>query len=265
MTHNSRISSSFCRICRYVGLCGTLAGHGALLLPVWFLMHQADSALPPPVEASMIALHVVPSPAPPTPHTAPPVMAPEYPEPPIEPEKPEPIPEPEQKPEPIPPLVPESSPEPLPALEKAEIPPPPKEKPKERPKRKAPPPQVRPPVRTSPVASQTPDATITAAAAAAEAQAKQTLLSYLMAQFEKYKRYPASARKLGLEGIVHVSVSINAGGNIASIQLKGDEIHPILHKAATETIEKIRRNWQPPPTPHAVSVVIPLRYKLVDK
>lgn len=253
MTSSNRISSSLCRVCRVVGICGTLAGHAALLIFLWLMIHQADSRdLPLPVESSLIALHVVSAPAPsaPVPETPSTSEAPESPTTPPEPEIVMPIPEPE------------AEPEIKPALEKAETLPLPKEKPKERPARKAPPSQAQP-VRSTPAASPSSEAIVPNASA--QAQARQTLLSYLLAQFEKYKHYPATARKLGLEGVVHVAVSVDSRGNLISIQLKDDDTHPVLRKATADTIEKIRNNWRPQVYPHAVSIVVPLRYSLVHR
>ncbi len=121
------------------------------------------------------------------------------------------------------------------------------------------------PVRSAPTSSPSSEAIVANASTEARTQARQTLLSYLLAQFEKYKHYPATARKLGLEGVVHVAVSVDSRGNFTSIQLKDDNSHPVLRKATTDTIEKIRNNWRPQASPHAMSIVVPLRYSLVHK
>ena len=41
------------------------------------------------------------------------------------------------------------------------------------------------------------------------AQARQTLLSYLVGQIERYKYYPPAARHLNLEGVVNITVTVN--------------------------------------------------------
>ena len=239
---NSTSQPDLFRRCRAVGLCGTLAGHGAVLLLLWLAMQSASSMeLPSPVESTVIALHVVTAQAAPQ---APLESA--SPPPPAEPE-----PEPEKK-----------------ALQAKESTPPPP-KPKQQPKPRKPTPQKREPklhaVAPSPSATETKLAAqaVAAAQAAAVAQAKQTLLSYLMAQIERHKRYPHAARKLGLEGVVHIAVLIDAGGNLASIRIEKTDAHQVLQKAATETMRKVQEGWKPQATPQAVSVVIPLRYSLV--
>ena len=63
--------------------------------------------------------------------------------------------------------------------------------------------------------------------------------------------------------MVHIAVSIDAGGNLASIRIDKADAHQMLQKAATETMEKVRENWKAQATPQPVSVVIPLRYSLV--
>ena len=233
---NNTSQPDFFRRCRAVGLCGTLAGHGVVVLLLWLTVQSASSMeLPPPVESSVIALHVVAA------QTAPQALPePASPPPPAEPE-----PEPEKK-----------------ALQAKEpIPPPPK--PKQQPKPRKPAPKKMEP--NPQAAAPSPSATEIkpAAQAVAAAQAKQTLLSYLMAQIERHKRYPNAARKLRLEGVVHIAVAIDAGGNLASIRIDKADAHQMLQKAATETMEKVRENWKAQATPQPVSVVIPLRYSLV--
>ena len=85
-----------------------------------------------------------------------------------------------------------------------------------------------------------------------------------MAQMNRYKRYPSSARKLGLEGVVPVHVTIDGQGRITSISLAGGDVHPALQKAAAETMAKVRGNWKPPAVTHGISATVPMRFSLRD-
>ena len=95
-------------------------------------------------------------------------------------------------------------------------------------------------------------------------EAKQSLVSILVAQMNRYKRYPSSARKLGLEGVVPVHVTIDGQGRITSISLAGGDVHPALQKAAAETMAKVRGNWKPPAVTQGISVTVPMRFSLRD-
>jgi len=98
----------------------------------------------------------------------------------------------------------------------------------------------------------------------ASREAKQTVVSILVAQIDKYKRYPSSARKLGLEGVVSIRVTIDAQGRITNITFSGGGAHPSLQKAAAETMAKVRGNWKPPSVSQGISVTVPLRFSLRD-
>lgn len=94
------------------------------------------------------------------------------------------------------------------------------------------------------------------------AQVRQTLLSYLVYQVEKYKHYPPAARRLSLEGKVDITVRVDTSGGITSINISQNGIHPILYKATQKTMRKVRQTWKKQPSPQAMTLVVPLRFSL---
>ena len=223
--------TALARTSRGLGLTGTVAAHGIILLVCLLLGDQATpTPLPPPVEAVRISLtEPVAAPAP--------QLA----------EQPEPQPEPE----PAPPVVEEKTPvveqvKPLP-----EKPKPPRQKSASKPQAK-------------PVAAQTPQTAVPPPPAqdAAVKEARQTLLSALIARIEKEKRYPTAARRLGLEGQITAVVRVDAQGRIVSVGVQGAGAHAILEKATEEALNRVRSNWNPVPVPEAMTLRIPIRYTL---
>lgn len=232
--------------CKRVGALCTICAHCALIGIFWAVATYANPPMvSPPVESSVIAMHVV---AAQSLQSAP---APEA----------TPIGKPVDE-KAIPSQVTPKEAQERPALQAT------KKAPKKQPTKRdiSPTAKTEAPIKTPHVAAQASTTSHnTGAANASEVQAKQTLMSYLVAQIEKYKKYPNAARKLGLEGVVHIAVTIGSGGNLLSIQTRGDALHPILQKAAAETVAKVRENWKQQGHMAPLSVVIPLRYSLVER
>ncbi len=227
------------RISRRLGFLGALLVHGGIAAFLLVGVSQAlPTPLPPPVEAVVITLSD-PSPGP---QSAPAPAAPEEP------------PSPPREETPPPP------PEPTPAVEKVV------EKPVERPRKQTPPkprraePAAPSAARTSP--SSTSAGTGTPHASAATAEARQTLLSALIARIEREKRYPPAARRLGLEGVVQVEVRVDVQGRIISVRTREGQAHTVLEKATRETLQRVQEDWKPMPMPEATTLNIPIRYSL---
>lgn len=91
--------------------------------------------------------------------------------------------------------------------------------------------------------------------------AAQSAASVLLARLEKEKRYPNSARRLGLEGSLILRVELDNSGNIRSYRVEGDA-HHILQSAAAQAMERVRQKWKPIPVQKNMSLRVPLRFVL---
>jgi protein TonB len=92
-------------------------------------------------------------------------------------------------------------------------------------------------------------------------EAKQAILTALVASLEQEKRYPAAARRLGIEGLVMVQVQIDGTGRIVGAGVKGSA-DPLLEKAAADALQRVQKKWRPLPLPEPVTVNVPIRYNL---
>lgn len=101
--------------------------------------------------------------------------------------------------------------------------------------------------------------------AAKRAQEQTTIESYLLAQVEKYKRYPQAARRIGLEGIVHMKFTIDGQGALFRVELAAHSAHQILARSARQTMDRIQKNWTPVSVSREISIIVPLRYTLNDR
>jgi protein TonB len=92
-------------------------------------------------------------------------------------------------------------------------------------------------------------------------EAKQAILTALVASLEQEKRYPAAARRLGVEGLVMAQVQIDGAGRIVGAGVKGSA-DPLLEKAAADALQRVQKKWRPIPLPEPVTVNVPIRYNL---
>lgn len=215
------------------GLTGTFLAHGLILLVLLFVVDEAEpTPLPPPVEALRISLTE-------------PVAAPE----------PEPVAQVEPEVPPLPQVLPPPVPEETLPVKKADARPKKKIPPKKEAPRKEQPERAVSPAPAPPKQAPAPDTAL-------RKEARQTLLSALLARIEKEKRYPTAARRLGLEGQVTVTVKVDAQGRIAGIQVQGADAHAVLEKATQEALNRVRSKWTPVPVPEAMTLRIPIKYSL---
>lgn len=147
-----------------------------------------------------------------------------------------------------------AAPEPLP--DKVSLKPKPKPKEASKPKPRQP---VQKPVAQAP---EKPPALPEPAGHEPDRKAMQNAISALLASLEKEKRYPNSARRLGLEGQVFINVDLDGRGAIRSYRLNDADTHPILQKSVMQAMERVRKKWQPVEISRAVTVQIPVRFEL---
>ncbi|GAB4272651.1 MAG: hypothetical protein Kow0029_11500 [Candidatus Rifleibacteriota bacterium] len=80
--------------------------------------------------------------------------------------------------------------------------------------------------------------------AASETNAINAYINDVYARIERAKKYPISARRKGITGIVGLAFSINSQGQILSPKIKKGA-HPLLRRAVEDLLK--RTKLQPPP------------------
>ena len=94
------------------------------------------------------------------------------------------------------------------------------------------------------------------------ARTREEIEQALLDSVEREKRYPAAARRLGVEGLVIAQVQIDSQGRIVGVNIKGNGADPMLEKATVEALQRIQKKWSPTPLMEAVTLIIPIRYSL---
>ncbi len=87
--------------------------------------------------------------------------------------------------------------------------------------------------------------------------ARRTYLGRLAAHIEQYKRYPRAARRRRLEGVVQVSFTLQRGGDITALAVEQEGAHPLLVRAAEQTIHSA---LPLPVVPPGVDCPMPVRF-----
>jgi len=86
---------------------------------------------------------------------------------------------------------------------------------------------------------------------------QRTYLQNLYTHLERNKHYPMLARKMRIEGEVHVSFQVLRDGTIENVQLVGPCSSEVLNQAALKTVKKASGRW---PLPSALSAkALPLQ------
>lgn len=97
------------------------------------------------------------------------------------------------------------------------------------------------------------------------AQEERLWLAALLARLRELRRYPASARRLGQEGVVSVQILVQADGSLNELILQRGSGYPTLDRAAQELVrqaaEQVRAEMRPE---RAARLVIPVAYRLRD-
>jgi protein TonB len=238
-----KVMTSLARTSKKFGFAGTAMLHCGILMTclVVVVPRAVPIPLPPPVETLRITLAEPVAASPPKPQAAP------APEPPVT----VPVVEKAMPPEVVPPVAkPPVTPNPAPRNPR-----PVQAKPS--------PPQEASPQTVSavpPLPQQPDQESLTRAQRAAEA--RQTLLSALVARLEREKRYPTAARRLGIEGQVMAMVQVDSQGRIISVSARSGEEQAILEKATLDALQRVQAKWSPVPVPEAMTLNIPIRYSL---
>lgn len=94
-------------------------------------------------------------------------------------------------------------------------------------------------------------------AAAPEPEDSRRILLQIADRIRKARRYPAAARRMGIEGIAVVSFRIRPGGGVLDLKVRQSSGHPLLDGAS---LDAVRRAAPLPYLRHAL--VIPIRYTL---
>jgi protein TonB len=234
--------TSLARTSKAFGFAVTAMLHCGMILAYFFVVPYAlPIALPPPVEALRITLAEpiavssppqtasIPDPPTPTPgveQSTPPKTVQQEQKVPVTPKKDFPSKPPEVQPKPVPPQE---------SLAQA--------------------------VSKAPVAIQQRDDGSLASVQKIE-EARQTLLSALIASLEREKRYPTAARRLGIEGRVIAEVRVDSKGPIISISVKSNTPQEMLERATLEALQRVRNKWSPVQVPESMTLNIPILYSL---
>jgi len=94
------------------------------------------------------------------------------------------------------------------------------------------------------------------------ARTREEIEQVLLDSVEREKRYPAAARRLGVEGLVIAHVQIDSQGRIVSVNIKGNGADPMLERATLDALQRIQKKWNPTPLTEAMTLNIPIRYSL---
>lgn len=220
----------------------------ALALAVPMMWPTSRSAVPPPPAALAVEiaeLAVAPAPIPAPVEEEPPAPAPK-PAPPVRPEpKPQPKPEPKRSDALAIETVPQEPARPDPPVAEAPVQPTPSQ--------------------TAPAEATVAAAPVRGAQGVAQPDAVQTWESLVMAEIERHKRYPASARWARQEDIVSVRVVVHADGSIGATRIVASQGFDALDN---EVLQTLRRAGRLPPPPGdalangVVTLTIPIQFVL---
>ncbi|MCG6121494.1 MAG: energy transducer TonB [Microvirga sp.] len=86
--------------------------------------------------------------------------------------------------------------------------------------------------------------------------------SQLAAHLERHRRYPASARESGVEGVVHLSFTIDASGRVLAHSVARSSGSAALDAAAVDMIRRASPLPPPPDATASVSVTAPVNFRL---
>lgn len=108
----------------------------------------------------------------------------------------------------------------------------------------APPPEVTirtetpPPVVAQITAAPAPPPPPPAASPAGTGEGRDSFLGRLLAQLNRFKQYPANARKAGIEGVVMLHFVMDANGKVISYEIARSSGRPILDSEALALIQR---------------------------
>lgn len=238
------------------GTAASLVVHGGLLgVLVWGTL-QAPPPPPPPSEQPLEMVFVAPPPPP-----APPVSQPVT-DPPPQPPPPEPVPPPE------PPVI--EPPPPVLTSTAAAAPPlakPPEKKKQPPPKKKDPPPPVPVASPAPPVVESSPVPVAPAPPAPPQARgpvsASPDYLALASAHLQKFREYPRSAQRRGIQGRGAVLIVLARDGQVRAVTVRQSTGSDLLDEAMLKTVQRANPL---PPNPQAdgpdLELLLPFDYGL---
>jgi periplasmic protein TonB len=88
--------------------------------------------------------------------------------------------------------------------------------------------------------------------------------SQLVAQLERYKRYPSEAQSRGEQGVAQIAFSVDRGGGVHHARIVRSSGSSLLDR---ETLTLVERAQPLPPPPPEISgaqieIVVPIRYNI---
>jgi protein TonB len=85
----------------------------------------------------------------------------------------------------------------------------------------------------------------------------------LLRHVERYRRYPETARKGHLEGVVQLLFAMSRDGNVLDVRVKASSGHPALDKEAVDTLRRAQPLPPIPATmPDRLNIVLPVGFSL---
>jgi protein TonB len=88
-------------------------------------------------------------------------------------------------------------------------------------------------------------------------------LGQIRRRIQELLRYPASARRRGLAGTVHLELTISPDGSVGSVAVVRSSSHPVLDEAALDTVRSLGRTPFPPGLPpRTLRVRLPVVFQL---
>jgi protein TonB len=132
-----------------------------------------------------------------------------------------------------------------------------------------PPPDISIPAPPPPVAVQQTDAKLAppapmAAPQAAESESRDSFLGRLLAQLNRFKQYPRSARQARIEGVVMLHFILDAQGKVLSAEIAKSSGRPVLDAEALALIQRAQPLPELPanyPT-RTLDAVVPIAFSL---
>jgi len=125
-------------------------------------------------------------------------------------------------------------------------------------------PPARAPIAAPPMTEATPSAVSVPSPQPGESEGRESYLGRLLAQLNRFKRYPPQARKARIEGVVLLHFVMDADGHVTRAEIRKSSGRPALDEEALALMERA----QPlPPLPadfptRTLDAVVPIEFSL---
>lgn len=97
---------------------------------------------------------------------------------------------------------------------------------------------------------------------AASGESRDTFLARLLAQLNRYKRYPAEARKAHVEGVVMLHFVMEPNGTVRSFEISKSSGRPVLDSEALSLIQRAQPLPALPAGMDKLDAVVPIEFSL---